>query len=225
MRQSGRWRLAATMTAVLGATGTVTAMAIVGEDADRGGAKNSSGVVMEAAVQSADAARTLAAQRRAKLRRGRQLIARWAFHPNRFDEVVNNAPIAVHGTIVEIKEGPSFEEESAFHSPDEALGSQTIGIQVNEVYFGEAPDRFVLEHVGNDRLWLSGDPPYVLGEQYIFFVKQVPDGRFINPSPDGRILIDQGRVRPVMEGPIGRSLRGRPASEVRDLAKRTKEGR
>ena len=74
-------------------------------------------------------------------------------------------------------------------------------------------------------MWAAGDPPYRRGESYVLLMDRSSDGVFIPVAPEGRYLVKEGTLWPVMAGPLGRIFSGLTVAEARSVIARERKTR
>ena len=107
---------------------------------------------------------------------------------------------------------------------------QRVSLRTADRIFGDAPTEFALWKYGGPSIAVEGDPDYQVGERYMLFVEPRVDGKgrqepntFVSVSPDGRLKIDKGTVRPTIAGALADRVSGRPANDIKGAARAAKE--
>jgi len=140
------------------------------------------------------------------------LRATWAFRPDSLKELADNAPLAVTATVAGVEPGEPLIASEDVGEPDEpSIPTQRIVFDVEEILYGSAPAQLVLLKTGSADTWIDDDPPYQVGERYLLLLTESTSqpGLYVPPAPDGRMLVVDGVVQPLIAGPIAETLGGR----------------
>jgi hypothetical protein len=156
--------------------------------------------------------------------------ATWVFRPKTLHELAKRAPNAVVATVTGVNSGPTLADGSEAH-PDSGLETQRISFRTSDNFSGQMPAEFQLFKVGGSQAYMEGDPPYVVGEEYLLFVEKrvngsgsIEPGTYVPVAPDGRLKVQQGKVKPVIEGPLGDKLRGQALAEIKRAVREPQSG-
>ncbi len=153
---------------------------------------------------------------------GAAIGATWAFRPASLRELADSSSIAVFAQVTDVQSGPPLEDLSGedLGEPDEqGPPTQRIAFDVDEQLFGSAPTDLVVFKTGSDEAWIDGDPPYSIGQSYLLFLDQAnfEPAAWVPPAPDGRLVLENGELRPMIAGPPGTALSGLTQGEAADL--------
>jgi hypothetical protein len=132
----------------------------------------------------------------------------WAFRPRSLRALVEASRFAAIATVTGVEAGPPLPQGDP-NEPD--TPTQRVAFEVTRRVLGRAPSRFTLFKTGSEEVWGEGDPPYVVGERYLLFVRKRRDdaGMYLPVAPDGRLRIVQGGlVESLIHGRIARLLAG-----------------
>jgi hypothetical protein len=152
-------------------------------------------------------------------------LAVWAFRPESLRDLSDHSDQIVVARVLEVRQGPDLESPPDPRAPDEGgIPTQRIAFAVEHTIRGAdgSPlDRFTLFRTGGSRegdapLSLEGDPPYHVGEQYLLFLSRGPGDTKIPAAPDGRLLLSDGRLRPLIEGAVGDAAAGRTPNAIEE---------
>jgi len=121
--------------------------------------------------------------------------------------LVNNATLIVEGEVVAIKIGRSAGEGTA------SLQFDDVYIKINNLIKGEEKKEIIIEqvHISEDTLSSAG-PAYLKNERYILFLRPGEPGRYVT-IPQGRYLLEDGKVIPTQPGPVADRMQGRNAKK------------
>lgn len=149
-------------------------------------------------------------------RNGASLAAAWAFRPKSVDDMVSRATVGGVATVAKIAAGAPLRGDE----PDDVMPTQRITFRFDQRWFGSGPAELVLYKTGNNATWIEDDPPYAVGEKYVMFVSPRPEepSTYLNVAPDGRLKVQDGRLRPLVEGAVARSLGGASVAEAEQTA-------
>jgi hypothetical protein len=115
-------------------------------------------------------------------------------------------------------------KESDHHATPSAE-RQTVTLRVEDPWFGtERGATFAITKFEFTEATIGGDPRYRVGERYVWFLDRGRDGQFGIAAPDGRLRVDDGRLAPVIDGPVGEELRGTTPAEARGRARERRNG-
>jgi hypothetical protein len=158
---------------------------------------------------------------------GAVLSGTWAFRPQTVAELVAKSPAVVAGTVVAISAGPPLTDGAE----DGGLPTQRIRITVDDRVYGDVPDTFELFKTGSNDRWIEGDPPYEVGERYVFFLQPRVNGdgsvepdTYVPVAPDGRLKIDRDSVHQVIGGFLSEKLNGDSVGAVKRAAAAARKG-
>jgi hypothetical protein len=136
----------------------------------------------------------------------------WVNRPESLQELTELSISAVRATPVSTVSGPSLLTEE----PDvPAIPTQRITFEVEDRWFGEIEDKFLLFKTGSADEWIEHDPPYVAGRPYVLFLQERPDGSYIPAAPDGRFSVIEERIRSSIPGPLADKVDGESIGEAR----------
>lgn len=145
---------------------------------------------------------------------GATMSAVWASRPKTLTEMAGRAQSVVKATVTDITNGPPLVGDEA----DDVMPTQRITFKIGERWRGSSPREFVLFKTGSATRWIEDDPPYSLGEQYVLFVSRRPgDGTYLPVGPDGRIKVQEGRLRPLIDGPVAATVGGLSVPQARQV--------
>lgn len=146
--------------------------------------------------------------------------ASWKNLASTLDDAVALSTAIVVARVTDTSPGPDI----AVPAPDEPggvdrVGVDIVGLTVERVLSGNAPASFALFHTATTRLYqissgyLDGDPPYVVGDRYVMFVRPgpnvggmqlarsiAPEGRYTLSSDDTLHALTQRGVSPQLDG-------------------------
>lgn len=137
---------------------------------------------------------------------GRRVEARWVFRPDSLAALSRRAEVAFEGTVESIDGAPLKESD---HHTTPSAERQTVTLRVEDPWFGtERGATFAITKLEFTEATIGGDPRYRVGERYVWFLDRGRDGQFGLAAPDGRLRVDDGRLAPVIDGPVANELRG-----------------
>lgn len=145
--------------------------------------------------------------------------AYWVNRPETLDRLTALSTAAVVASPITIVPGPSLVTDDLDVAP---IPTQRVTFKVEEKWFGDVPDEFVLFKTGSSEQWIEHDPPYQSSERYVLFMQPRPDGLYIPAAPDGRLGLDNGRVKPFIPGPLAQKFAGVSVEDLRQMAKSEK---
>ena len=154
----------------------------------------------------------------------------WAFRPRSLSELFSAAPRSFpNRPTVRAAAVAKVVRTTRAQIPDDHPGyeipAQHIHLQTTERWFGRLGGRFIVLKTGNEDVWAAGDPPYRRGESYVLLMDRSSDGVFIPVAPEGRYLVKEGTLWPVMAGPLGRIFSGLTVAEARSVIARERKTR
>lgn len=154
----------------------------------------------------------------------------WSFRPENLGQLTRRAQAAVVAEVTEVQAGPPLTGDSEFH-PGEGVPTQRVQLRLVDGWYGNLPSEFALFRTGAENMAVEGDPAYRPGERYVLFVdpRVAGDGRrepgtFVAVAPDARLKVAGDRVEPVIDGPVGRGLRGRSLAAVKNETRAARKG-
>ena len=147
----------------------------------------------------------------------------WAFRPDALGPLAIRSQAAVTATVEAIAPGTPLVTAD---EPDVApIPTSLVTVNVDDRWFGEVADRFVVFMTGSSEVWSPEAPPFKVGERYVLFVEPRGDGTYFMTAPDGRLIIVDGTVQPVAAGEMAEKVRGKSVEAIRRAAKAAKEGK
>jgi hypothetical protein len=131
--------------------------------------------------------------------------ANWISRPTTLREAAEQADAGGVVTVEAVQPGAPI-----VAAEDEVNPTVMVTMRVRDLWFGGLASTFTMKWLGTPgQGHMEGDPPYVVGQDYVIMLKKRGDGPWYRPeSPDGRIQIHQDRARPVIEGPIADTVKG-----------------
>lgn len=144
---------------------------------------------------------------------GASMGATWAFRPRSVDQMVARAKVGGLATVTGIAAGPALRGDE----PDDVMPTQRITLKFDEQWVGSAPSEIVLFKSGSNSSWIEDDPPYKVGEKYLIYASPRPEdpATYLNVAPDARIKVQDGRLRPLVEGSVAQQLGGRAPADAK----------
>lgn len=147
----------------------------------------------------------------------------WVFGPRSLRELFSAAPESfLQRPTVETAIVATVVRTTRAHIPDDhpdyEIPAQHIHLRTTRRWFGRVGQRFRVLKTGNEDVWAAGDPRYQPGERYVLFMDRRPDGVFIPVAPEGRYLVKDGTLWPVIAGRLGRIFSGLTVQEARSVA-------
>jgi hypothetical protein len=136
--------------------------------------------------------------------------AEWLSRAASVSEAAKQAESAVIATVTRVERGAPL-----VAAPDEINERRVVTLRVRDRWYGSVPDDFVIN-------WLAGtagEPAYQAGQDYVLFLVRRDDGPWYRPeSPDGRVQILNGRLRPLIDGAMAEQVSAMTLAQVKQAA-------
>ncbi|MDQ3933214.1 MAG: hypothetical protein M3340_01130 [Actinomycetota bacterium] len=123
--------------------------------------------------------------------------------------------------VEQISSGPSLRHDPESAGRDtEPIPTERVAVAIRSRLRGNPPDPTVVFRTKFEALHgAEGDPPYAAGQDYVLFLRQRQsnDGTVLPVAPDGRVALVDGRLQPLIEGPVADEIRGKSVAELERL--------
>lgn len=128
----------------------------------------------------------------------------------------------VYGRVVDVRPGPSLTTPSPAEGRDIEIPTQRVAVETIETLSGHLPRTVHVFRTGSSRFVVDGDPPYVIGATYVFFLRAFSEeepGTYAPISPDGRLQEGaDNRFRAPIDGGVADDLSGKSRSEIKQAS-------
>lgn len=140
--------------------------------------------------------------------------------------MTKDSKVVVVARVTAIEAGQPLTTPKA---PDvKPIPTQKITLEVERALKGKGLGKkstITVNKTGDQVFWIEGDPPYNVGEKYLFFLTAGADGAYIPYGPDGRVKVVNDRLSTAADQdlPIAKEIKQESLNQLDELTENVEQ--
>jgi hypothetical protein len=145
-------------------------------------------------------------------------MAFWQDRPKTIEEATARSVAVVRGRVLSVTSGRDLTVPvEGLEGGVDRIPTQRVLFAVDKVLAGKLGSNLIeLFQTGSPNFVLEEDPPYVEGERYVLFLTNADRGMYRTIAPEGRLLVDAGKLQPSSTREFMSDLQNRSVESLSD---------